>query len=172
MQRWFKRCWLRLRFLLLANYGNRQFSRHRPNRRLCEDLLNELRSEQFAQYRAVHGLGVQVVVPCATLDQWLKRLREAIRFIQQGAMIPPTWVDEEKHQLSLDRFLTSEDGYYLNIEQLIRKYKDTGLQLCHLMAAADTATVGLPEHNLRMLTKTFITMRELTSILIEVSLQT
>ena len=80
-----------------------------------------------------------------------------------------SWIKRDITLISVDRFLLSSTGYYIDNEREIAQLKNNVLELCALMIVSDTATHGLDEHNLRMLTKLFIDIKEIGTKLLEVS---
>lgn len=173
---WFKRltAWFQ-KFNQMVKYHQivneaKELSVHQPNRKLCETLFTELRPIQFNNYSPSTGV-VVVIAPLYTdIDTYTLKMKEFARLIKQGRSIPSDWNDTAAVEMSIDRFFTTKDGYYSNVVQSVSAFKDAGLQLCLLLTPADTETVGVYEHNLRILTKLFINMRHTTTTLINVSL--
>ena len=141
-----------------------------PKRKLCEDLLKELSAERFKHYNPPSGLSVTTATMYANIETYTKGIVEVTKLVKQDKVIRPTWIDIKHTILSVDRFLVSEDGYYVNAREAVDNFKKAGLELCAVMEQSDVATYGLYEHNLRMLTKLFINLRYTTIALIEVSI--
>jgi hypothetical protein len=143
--------------------------RTQPSRLKCLLLLRQLQPEQFSSYSARVGQTVMITVPYPHLEQYTSNLREASQMVQQDRTIPADWPSIAEHRLSLDRFLTSADGYYLQPQDSVEQFKNMATQLCEAMEASDEIAYGVPEHNLRMLTRLLINLESLTAALIEVS---
>lgn len=146
---------------------------NKPSRALCEELLNQLDVELFANtYRPNRGMSVAISVPYKSIEAYVSALKEFNYLIKNEYPISPDWnANDVEYHTTLDRFLSSsKDGYYLDLERILGKFKHEALLLCQLMKESDTATYGLHEHNLRMLTKLFINMRSLLTQLVDVSL--
>jgi len=142
---------------------------HPPTKRmLCVEELRRLTPEWFLYYRPEAGLGVYVKVCYPNIDAYAQALREFADLIKEERPISPTQVKEADTVLTLDRFLTSADGFYLDVVAAVAKYKACALHLCEALEAGDYAEHGLPEHNLRMLTKLFSNVLTLTSQLNDV----
>ena len=141
-----------------------------PNRQLCENLLNELDEKRFESYNVALGLSLTVVTLYADVESYTKGLIDIVRLIKNDRPIRPTWIDLRHSTASVDRFLVSADGYYINTATAIDNFKKVGLELCFLMKESDTATYGIHEHNLRMLTRLFINLRHVTNMLILASI--
>lgn len=167
---WLKKHFLQLRYSFIANYARRQLSKTKPNRQHCEDLLKELSVERFKQYQPSVGLGVSIRTRYPNIESFTQKLKETTRLIREEKMIPVDWVASEELVIPVDRFMTSSDGYYLDVAEAVAHFKAQGMKLCEEMKDSDTATFGLAEHNLRMLTKLFINLRDVTTTLIETSL--
>ena len=166
---WFKRFLLYLRYRKIGKRV-RSASNQKPTRALCEELLLALRPELFTPYNAAAALALRVSMPCTSIDAYTQKLKDAAMLVRQGKPIDPLWAVQEDVQLSVDRFLVSEDGYYVNAEKEIAAFKVAALRLCVLMQRSDSEGAGLFEHNLRVLTKLFISIRGFTAALIEISL--
>jgi hypothetical protein len=166
---WLKKTLTGWRLKLLDNHAQMKMPANKPNRQLCHDLLTQLSPALFRDYQPSMGLATMVAVPYPNVEAYTLKLKDAARVIKAGHYLSPDWFSTETFDINLDRFLISDDGFYINHEEAITKFKGAGLQLCQLMEASDTAQHGIHEHNLRMLTKLFINMRILTTQLIAAS---
>jgi hypothetical protein len=157
-----------------AQFANRKKGDgHQPSKRVqCSEQLRRLTSERFIHYRPASGLGVQLKVCYPNVDVYAQKLREAALVVQEEKAISPAEVAEPSHATTVDRFLTSADGFYLDIPQAVERFKTNALHLCEAMEASDYVTHGLPEHNLRMLTKLFSNLLVVATHLNEVSRDT
>ena len=140
-----------------------------PSKRVqCAEQLRRLTPEKFIHYHPSLGLGVQMKVCYKNVDVYAQALREASVVIREERPISPNDVREAEHVTTLDRFLTSSDGFYLVVPEAVAVFRDYGLQLCEAMESSDYVTHGLPEHNLRMLTKLFSNVQLIATHLNEV----
>lgn len=140
-----------------------------PNRVRCLQLLYRLQPQLFSAYSARIGQTVLVTVPYQHIDQYVTALREASQMVRDDRAVPADWPSRAEHRVSLDRFLTSTDGYYLNPQEAVERFKTVAAQLCEAMEASDELNFGVPEHNLRMLTRLLINLQSLTQALLDVS---
>ena len=154
-----------------AQFANRKKGvSHPPTKRMqCAEQLRRLTPERFIHYRPASGLGVKLSVCYPNIDVYARHLREIALLVESGGAVSPTQVKDADHVLTLDRFLTSADGYYLEVVPVVTQFKAHALHLCEALEAADYTTHGLPEHNLRMLTKLFSNVLLLATHLNEVS---
>jgi hypothetical protein len=144
---------------------------HGPGRKVCEELLHHLSVPQFALYQASAGQGSFIVPHCINIEDYTTLLRETTRRIRKGKNALPEKLTRNSQSVSVDRFLTSSDGYYQDVEKAVGRFKIAAVDFCAIMAQSDTEESGYYEYNLRMLTKLFIDLRIVTGALIEVSLQ-
>jgi hypothetical protein len=140
-----------------------------PNRLLVYGLLKQLNPQLFDRYLGVQGQVRHLQVYYPTIDAYTRALGEASQLAMTDQPIPPEWLKTDLQRVSVDRFLTSADGYYLNPRHAVERFQTVALQLCEAMEASDEVTYGVPEHNLRMLTRVFVNLQSLVAALIEVS---
>ena len=154
----------------LLNRQVSQLSDHVPARAACEALLKELQPERFNQYQVSSG-SPKISVLYGNLDTYIAKIKEFTKTIKQDKLIPVDWYIITPQQISLDEFLTtSSTGYYLNIVKELALLQDVGLKLCQCLLLADTEEYGQHEHNLRILTKLFVNLRQIIMVLLKVSL--
>jgi len=140
-----------------------------PNRKLCETLLKELNSNKLTNYSVSVGLSITIQPLYPDIETYIKKLKEAVVIIKYDKKIPREWGIAESRSMTLDHFLITSDGYYVDVPKAVEIFKEAGIKLCEIMEESDTAQYGVPEYNLRMLTNLFINLREITKKLIEVS---
>ncbi len=146
---------------------------HPPTKRmLCVEQLRRLTPERFMHYRPASGLGVKLSVSYPNIDVYAQSLRELALLVESDRAVSPTQVKEAEHSVTLDRFLTSADGFYLDVVSAVSKFKAHALHLCEALEAGDYESAGLAEHNTRMLTKLFSNVLLLATHLNEVSRET
>lgn len=167
-----KKRWLSFQYHYVHDKERRLAPKRHPNRALCEALLRQLSAVHFRTYAPGVGLGLVFNPLYPNIERYTQKLNDTLRLLQEERPVPNTWVTEEETPISFDRFLTSDDGYYLDVPDAIARFQHAALAVCDAMRASDTATVGLAEHNLRMLTRLFINLREVITMLVEISLAT
>lgn len=164
LKRWFSALWLRLSLLPRPAP---QLT-HTPDRVKVLRLLSKLEPERYSVYTSATGQGQILEVPYAHIDLYSAALAEAYELVCTDRPVPPEWCKPVLTRVSLDRFLTSSDGYYLDPRQAVRRFKEKATHLCEALEASDDAAYGLPEHNLRMLTRLLINLQHLTSELLKI----
>ena len=168
--KWFKNAPLRWRLYKLKKKIER-VSVVSPNRELCHATLALLDASLFRHYSPKLGLGINLTVQHPSIELLISKIKDSTRMVKEEKIIPADWTAGQELTVSLDRFLASKDGYYADHLISIRSFQQAGLELCEFMAVCDDIKVGLPEHNLRMLTKLFIDMRVIAASLLEVAVQ-
>ena len=143
-------------------------SEHIPQRQICFELLTALRSGQFKNYNISKGLATLVTTQYASIDTYTQRLHTVTKLLKHEKTLTHEWGSVDGITISLDRFMISHDGCYLNAYEAVSNFKEAGLQLCIALEKSDGASAGLYEHQLRMLTKLLVNLRTITSKLIEV----
>lgn len=166
---WYKKLSLYVRLWRISKSAT-TLSHYKPNRQLCENLFTELHPHLYENYTPSTGLSVFISVYYENIESYTQKLKELSRQLMTDKPIAPDWGGQSETSISVDRFLTTSDGFYTDVQKALVDFKEAGLQLCALMRESDTAAYGLHEHNLRMLTKLFINLRAVLVQLIEVSL--
>lgn len=133
--------------------------------------LRKLKPERFQSYRAAAAQALQLEVKYLHLDEYTLALREAATVVRDARLIDPATLSRETFRVSLDRFMTSAEGYYLDPVVTVGRFKTVALQLCEAMEASDDAEYGPAEHNLRMLRPTLLSTLDLTRKLLSVQEQ-
>lgn len=141
------------------------------NRKQCEELLALLDPSDFENYVPVKSAGQVITSRVAGLADLVEKIHNANNLIVEGTAVPRTWYNGTEKTVSLDSFISIRDNHYIPVGATIARLKSEGLRLCELMRVSDTETVGLPEHNLRILTTMFVDMRAVTQRLITLSSQ-
>lgn len=167
---WLKKIFLKWKIdkLDLNSAGNKTL-KYKPNRQLCEEIFNKLDPGLFKNYNPSAGLSSFINVTYITIGEYNTKIKETNNLLKQDLAVASSWIKRDITLISVDRFLLSSTGYYIDNEREIAQLKNNVLELCALMIVSDTATHGLDEHNLRMLTKLFIDIKEIGTKLLEVS---
>lgn len=163
--------WLRALWQRLSGQVTQRALGPVPQRVQTLTQLYRFQPERYQHYSATQGQGRILSVPWPTLDEYTAALAEAAQTVRDDRPISPDWYPREIVQVSLDRFLTSKDGFYLDPPEAVAKFKHVAVQLCEAMESSDELTYGLPEHNLRMLARVLINLQSLTIQLAEAAEQ-
>lgn len=144
-------------------------NKHSPNRVECINVLLELDVMEFKKYQPNIGLTRNIFTRYGSISEYDSKVRKTILILKQGKAIKPDWDSVNEVEMSLDRFFVSEDGFYIDIEKSVKRFKESCMELCETLSLSDNAEHGIHEHNLRMLTKLLINIREVTKVLVSAS---
>lgn len=137
------------------------------NRELCLELIagfKELSDKNYSPL-AANGIFINAVVPnIAKFIPLLKQINASIRKDEALDATKYNWV---MVNITLDQWFVSDDGYYIDSSS-IYDFVEESLRLCELMEGAESAEFGVQEHNLRILTKTFVSLKSILTGLLEV----
>lgn len=131
--------------------------------------LHKLHPMAFSSYRAARGQAAMVEVPYRHMDELTHVLNSLAYRVASNEALKLSYLPQGSQTVSLDRFLTSVNGYYLHPDDAVRKFKHAAVYLCESLDTADELGYGVPEHNLRMLTPTLQTLLTLATRLVEIS---
>ena len=161
--------WLKKLLLLFAPLPKAKPIK-KTKRKLCEESLHNLNTDSI-NYSIKAGKQTIVSVRYKTIEEYTQRIREAQLAIKKSQPIPGEWISPIETSMSLDQFMVTKDGFYLDIPLAITNFKKEALNLCQLIEESDTATVGFYEHCGRVLTPLFINVTSITKSINEVSHQ-
>jgi hypothetical protein len=160
---WMKRQYLKVRLL------NPKYTDHKASREALESLLHHLDDASYKFYTQQSDGGVEVTVFYNTIDEYRTEMKQLGLRMMNDQMIQTSWADQNERVVKLGRFLTSKEGFYLDVGDAVHGFKHEALVLCALMEKSDHAQFGVHEHNRRMLLKFFANLRALTIMLIDIS---
>lgn len=144
----------------------------RPERAALQELFTYLRPELFTAYKVHSGASTRMAVWTPNIDAYTSKLKEATALVAREQAVRPTWVGDAPHRdVSVDRFLESHDGYYVDQFKAVSEFRSAVLALCHALQPSDHLQYGVYEHNLRMLTRLLVNLRAVGIALMEVSYQ-
>lgn len=143
----------------------------KPNRKQCAELLKLLDPKKYEQYSPHYGRSVMLSAETQNLEAFIKKLQDTSAMVIREARIPNDWVRTDEVAVAFDRLFVSNDGYYMEVAPLVAKFKVAAVRFCELMEGSDNATHGIHEHNFRVLSRLFVQLRELSTSMVEVSLQ-
>lgn len=164
LQRWWtRRQYLKVRLL------NPKLTDHQASRETLEALLQHLSEVPFQHFTKDAVMGVELRVFYKTIDEYRQEMKALAGRLLNEQMIQTAWADQTEKDVALDRFLTSKDGFYLDVVEAIHGFKHEALVLCALMQKSDQAKFGVHEHNRRMMLKFMANLRAVTVRLIDTS---
>jgi hypothetical protein len=144
---------------------------HKANRQVVEDFVKELNPDFFTNYKPTMGKQRQGVFLYPNIENYTNKVVELTRLIKQEKPIATDWAEGVKEaHTSVDWFLTSADGYYINVHTAVHAFGQAVYNLCVALSPSDNVQYGVYEHNFRMLNKLFINLRSVMEDLIAVSL--
>jgi hypothetical protein len=144
----------------------------KPNRKQCAELLQLLDPQMYAKYDPHYGRSLLLSAETSNLEAFTKKLQDASAMVIREYRIPNDWVRTDEVVVLFDKLFIGVDGCYItDFTQAVTKFKVAASRLCDLMEASDDATHGIHEHNLRMLSRLFVQLRDVTTSMLEVSLQ-
>lgn len=165
---WVKRLIVRLRHYWIL----RRYRDHEPmaaNRKECEEILNLLDPREFEKYVPMKTAGQTITTRVKALADLVEKIHSANQLLVEETPVPRTWYTGQEQTMTLDSFISIRDNHYIPVGATVMRLKNEGLQLCKLMVASDTETVGLHEHNLRVLTTLFVDLRTVSQRLLSLS---
>ena len=168
---WFKIFFAKWRFKRLIKSVKKE-SKSKANRKYCERLLKEISSDYFKTYKNHMWATIDITTLFSNIEEYTKRIKEICILLKNDRAISTTILPNYHAEIpmTMDQFLTTNGGYYVDVEKAILEFKNAGLKLCAMLEASDNTTEGVHEHNFRMLTKLFVNVQQLTETLLEVSL--
>lgn len=135
-------------------------------------LLEELDPVQFTTYRNVHGHGIGVSALYPHLDTYITGMQKHVTAMQRTSKA----VNEQDcvrniHQVNLNYFFTSNDGYYQNIKEDLLSFRAVALALCALLEEGKNAATPAGTYNVRALSPLIENIQLTTLTLLEVQQQ-
>lgn len=149
----------------------RDVSRNQPQPALCYELTQLIDLVALENYNANAGAALWMTPLYSNIELYTQRLKETYYLLRDNRVIAPDWAANLVPQrVSFDRFLVSNDGHYVDVQTAIGEFRKASIQLTEFMKGVDTVTPGIMEHNLRMLTKLFTSLREVLLAMVDISL--
>lgn len=137
----------------------RDLPRTKASRIYCVELLGCLDEEAFRNYHPRNGVNEIINVLIPNIDALTKKLRETTLLVIQDEAVSPQTLPNDFIPVAVDQFLTSSQGFYLNTYTAVCEFKKAALAFCEAMEPSDYEPDNLPEHQLRVLTKMFLTLQ-------------
>lgn len=142
---------------------------HVFNRKSCMYLVNLLITDRFHNYTQHKNLGINIQSMHGDIGEYTKKIISINTTIKRKKILSTDIDNGDYRYMSMDNFITT-DGYYVDTELALINFKNAIVMLCKLTAESDISDSGLPEHNKRMLTKTFTNLCQILSIIVNVSI--
>ena len=165
LKKWYNKCRYKI---VLKQLG--MLSKLKPNRSILGNLIDILGDTDVVEYQTIFGMSRYLSFSDNDLDTLIGRIKSVNRQVLVGNIIPISFVTKTKSTKSLDVYLSSNEGYYVDINESISEYVKHCKILCSITANADNADTGIEFRNMMLLTDMFIELRELTKALIEMRL--
>jgi hypothetical protein len=131
------------------------------HRKDCMLLLVAMDPAYFFHYDAMNGMSLTVKPMFTNIELYTKKLSEVAKLMEQEKPVPVSWVQPTDKEVSVDRFLTTENGHYMDVRLGLSQFRDNAIKVCTLLEKSDYEDFGIHEHNLRMLLKLLINLKEL-----------
>jgi hypothetical protein len=131
------------------------------HRKECILLLVAMDPAYFFHYDAMNGMSLTVRPMFTNIELYTKKLSEVAKLLEQEKPIPGSWVQPVDKEVSVDRFLTTEDGHYMDVRLGLSRFRDNAIKVCKFLEKSDYEDFGIHEHNLRMLLKLLLNLKEL-----------
>lgn len=130
-----------------------------------ESLLNDIQPENYSRYVPGDGLWKDIEVPWDNIEIYIRKVRYASHLVEKQKEIPKDWYPESITELSIDRFLLTSEGKYLDRVSTIDDFKNAGLSLCKGLAPCDTDQFGPLSHYYRTLLRLLLNLKTLAKAL-------
>lgn len=158
---WFKKLITLIKFKLLQRRYKHEVAAN-EERKYCEELLKLINASAFKRYdpQKIGTINLRSLYP--NIDAFTLKINDTNALILQGVKVPNKWISTDLQRVSFDSFLCSKENYYLDPLKEIEKFKIAALRLCELMAESDSAKYGIYEHDLRILGRMFLNIREIS----------
>lgn len=137
------------------------------NRELCLELIAGFKELNDRNYNPLAASGVFVSSCVSNIAKFVTVLRQANMTIKKSEALDGDKYALAMVEMTLDQFFISDDGYYIE-STYIYEFVEEALKLCELMEGAESAEFGVQEHNLRILTKTFASLKSILTGLLQV----
>lgn len=157
------------RYMALALYGLAKLAEEKKTtRQQVIERLQVLSLLDVKQYQPNIATTIAVTVIYKDIVTYTKKLKELNYTISQlKGVIRGEQCKFQPNTQNLDLFFQTEDKYYISREK-ITEFISAAKELCDRTKGGDTATVGEEEHNYRMLTHVFVSLKSVSSGLIVV----
>jgi antitoxin component HigA of HigAB toxin-antitoxin module len=135
-----------------------------------EVLARTIEPEAFKHYKKDAVMGVEILALYPSIDAYCKEMKAVGVRILNEQMITTEWAGRDSRRMALSDFLTSSDGYYIDVYETVRAFRDDAIVFVAQLQKIEKATYGVQEHNRRMLTRFVASLESILQSLIAVSL--
>lgn len=122
----------------------------------------------FDKYKPNDSLNYNLMTDYENLSLVIEVITASITLIEKDLQINLK-NSTNLNKIKFDRFLTISNGYYISINDILNEYRNLVIELCKLFENINTSDAGIKSHNLRLLTKLFLLIKEITVILALIS---
>lgn len=140
----------------------------------CLYALVHLDVDWYRNYQNTYGSGLYVETPYKSLDLMTIALIDHRDAIRLSGEITRSLLSTQSVSILINRFFVSHDGYYQNVEQLLRSFQTEAILLCKQLQLVENATsdqIARHDYNLRLLTPLLVSIKELCLTLMEIKNQ-
>lgn len=141
-----------------------------PNLRVsAEKILLVLKDNLNKPFDPKLALGVRVKSTLSDFSKLASLLKLINNDLSKGQILSASRSGEQLEDYSLDELFIDSKGYYIDWLQ-VTSFCEEALKMCEFTEGYENHDHGMEEHNLRMLSKVFVTVRSISSGLLEVLL--
>lgn len=137
------------------------------NRQLCLQFLVELQEVSNNRYHPLAANSIFITAPCDNINRMLVYIRGYNQMLRENKTIDAVDCNWTMREMTLDQFFVSEDGFYISSATIVQLIEETQ-RLCEFMDGAEEAEFGNLEHNNRMLTKYFVSLKSILAAFLQV----
>ncbi len=138
-----------------------------PRLTAIETLLH-FEPDQFNNYRAVNGGGITIKPTFENIEEYANQINAYARLVEFSRPIRPSQLVASDKVMTVEQFLVSKDGRYIDEAMAVAWLKVEGLELCRLLAKCEGVQSGFDEHNLRVMTNLLTNLTETVEALSQV----
>lgn len=138
-----------------------------PRLMAIETLLH-FEPDRFIDYRAVNGGEITIKPTFENIEEYADQVRAYKQLVEFSRPIRPSQLVASDKVMTVDQFLVSKDGRYVDNAMAAATLKAEGLELCRHLAKCEGAQSGFDEHNLRVMTNLLTNLTETVEALSQV----
>lgn len=140
-------------------------------RQRCLKILEAINTDQFALYHHNgSGLGVVVRVPYHTIDEYTDSLISLTRAMGRNNVVARPDFESLTKEVPLDTFFSSRDGYYIDVEKSVIRFRRIALDMCNRLEQSDVEDTGTIAYYGRIYGPLLRNIRETVTVMAEASL--
>jgi hypothetical protein len=135
----------------------------------CELILENLNVDWFKNYTMQKGVGTILFVPFPTIDVYIDALHERSEIIQLNQQVLADHCRWTASAVKINDFFVTHDGYYQDVQLVVRHFRQASLLLCKALRDAADATPSAAAYNLRLISPLLINIKDIAITLTEIS---